>query len=619
MTELIFYRGSDEFIRIKIDESTQTKEIGGQNTVNLSFKDSRYINFRLGDYIRVFPGTEWEEVYKINRPPMAHKEASIYWEYSFTVESEAYDLAKVSFMGLDSGNNLTEPEHSLMGDAGWHLKLLLQNIHRIDPDFELGEILPTTAKLITYSRDNCYNALVKMAEAFGTEFWVRGKKISLTKVQSEKGRLYMQGQNKGLYTITREAIEERNIATRLYAYGSDKNLPFNYLSKRLRLPVAVDPKVVSNVMVQVVPDLTTIGFNLFFTPPTAPGVTDLQVEFRVSGSTDPFQVQGGSPISPRYLSGFDIGTMLEVRFVTVMGVDTYTTPSITVFEDTVLPELPAPHTPYLEKNTDLYGVIEHTEYFDDIYPGRVGTVTGVDATDPFKLVDTDIDFDINEYLINSPAKLTFNTGQLAGYTFNLQSYDHATTTVIFLKNSDEKALDVPNEYMRPAIGDAYVITDIMMPQEYITDAENRLLAEAEKFLAICSVPQVRYKVAFDPTYLRRRGYMPVIGELIWIKDEQFNIERKIRVVATSRSIVNEWDVTVTLSDVVAADTWPRINREIATNGQTIQQVEQYLANRDVLNNRMSLPVFGSDAEAGAAGLKSGMLYRTATGEVRIKL
>jgi hypothetical protein len=589
MKALTFYRGAEEFITIKPDEScNQVKAVNGENVLNISFRDTRYISFQLGDYLTVFGASEWAEVYKINRLPVAQKTASNDWSYSFQMESEAYDLAKVSFMGLDSGNDLTEPEHSLMGDAEWHLKLLLDNVHRVDPDFELGEVLPTDAKLITYSKENCYNALVKIAETFGTEFWVQGKKISLTKVQQDRGRLYRQGQSRGLYTIQREAIEDKNIATRLYAYGSDKNLPPNYLASRLRLPVEADPALVSNVTVTVVPDVSTVGFSLHFTPPTIPGITSLHVEFRANGSADPYQVQAGPAMSPRYLSDFPAGTQLEVRFKTVTNAGTFTTDPITVFEDTTLPELPAPHTPYIEKNTDLYGVIEHTEYFD-IYPTRTGVVTGVDATDPFKVVDTDIDFDINEYLINTPAKITFNTGQLSGYTFNLQSYTHATRTIVFLKNADEKAIDVPNEVLRPAIGDTYVLTDIMMPLEYVQDAEARLLAEAEKFLDVCSIPQVRYRVAFDEKYLRRKKYMPVIGELIWIKDEQLNVERKIRVTATNRSIVNEWDVSVEMADVVSYGTINRITSGLQTNAQDIENIQRFFASRDVMNGRMVLP------------------------------
>lgn len=590
MTELIFYRGADEFIRIKPDPScNQVKQVNGENVLNISFRDARYISFQLGDYIKAFPGTEWEEVYKINRLPLARKEAQTYWEYAFQMESEAYDLAKAAFMGLDSGNDLTEPDFSIMGDAGVFIDLLLDNIHRIDPAFEKGEVLPTPAKLITFSKENCYNALSKIAEAFGTEFWVRGKKISLTKIQQDRGRLFMQGQGKGLYTITRESIEDKNIATRLYAYGSDKNLPYNYLSQRLRLPVEVDPRLVSNVMVTVIPNVFDQGFSFAFTPPTVPGITALWLEFREAGSTGGFSRVGGAPISPWYVPGFQVGASVEVRFVTDTASGSFTTDTFIAFEDTVLPELPAPHKPYIEKNTDLYGVIEHTEYFEDIYPGRTGKVTAADATDPFRLIDTTIDFDINDYLINTPAKITFNTGQLSGYTFNLESYDHATKTIVFLKNSDEKALDVPNEVMRPALGDEYVLTDIMMPLEYIQAAEERLLQEAEKFLDVCSVPQVRYRVDFDGPYLRRKRFMPVIGEMIWLKDDQLNMERKIRVTATNRSIVNEWDVSVEMADVVTYGTIQRITSGVSSNTQDIENIQKLFANKDALNGRMSLP------------------------------
>ncbi len=52
--------------------------------------------------------------------------------------------------------------------------------------------------------------------------------------------------------------------------------------------------------------------------------------------------------------------------------------------------------PYLEKNTNKYGIIEHTKTFGDIYPKRVGKVTVVSENNPLLFTDDTLDFDLNE-------------------------------------------------------------------------------------------------------------------------------------------------------------------------------------------------------------------------------
>jgi hypothetical protein len=85
------------------------------------------------------------------------------------------------------------------------------------------------------------------------------------------------------------------------------------------------------------------------------------------------------------------------------------------------PVLPGNAQPYIQYNTQVYGVIEQTITFDDIYPHRTGVVTGVDALNPFIFDDTLIDFDVNSYLLpGTSAKVVFNTGQLAGYSFEIK-------------------------------------------------------------------------------------------------------------------------------------------------------------------------------------------------------
>lgn len=117
---------------------------------------------------------------------------------------------------------------------------------------------------------------------------------------------------------------------------------------------------------------------------------------------------------------------------------------------------------------------------DDIYPRRNSTVTAVSRTEKgfYFVTDSTLTFNINKMLIpGTTAKIAFNSGRLAGYEFEIASFDNAQKR-IELKQQTEGAYVLPNDTMRPAVGDEYVLLDIIMPDEYVTEAEEELYEDA---------------------------------------------------------------------------------------------------------------------------------------------
>lgn len=93
-----------------------------------------------------------------------------------------------------------------------------------------------------------------------------------------------------------------------------------------------------------------------------------------------------------------------------------------------------------------YGIWEARKYFDDIKPSRTGKVEKIFSDSVLKFVDSTM-FDLNEkdesgntkYLLSeTSAKVHFNTGNLAGYEFDVHSYDHTTHTFTLKKQTDER-------------------------------------------------------------------------------------------------------------------------------------------------------------------------------------
>lgn len=248
--------------------------------------------------------------------------------------------------------------------------------------------------------------------------------------------------------------------------------------------------------------------------------------------------------------------------------------------------IPAPDV-YIEKNVDKYGVIESTQIFDDIYPHRTGKVTAVDAGNIFHFKDGDIDFDVNAQLLDgTSAKVTFNTGQLSGYTFDVSDFNNATKEFTILLNKNETAYEngIPNTDLKVAIGDEYVITDIEMPQSYIDAAEAELKSQAETILATYSDPVYTLTLTLDPVYIRSKRITPKIGQVVWVTDDDLQIDKAIRIITTSRNIVNEDNYDIELSDVVTVGVITGIKSSISDTATVLSGVAQQV-NTDVLINK----------------------------------
>jgi hypothetical protein len=240
---------------------------------------------------------------------------------------------------------------------------------------------------------------------------------------------------------------------------------------------------------------------------------------------------------------------------------------------------------YIEKNVAQYGIVEENKIFDDVFPRRTGKVTAVNAANPFTFKDLTLDFNVNECLLPGvSAKVVFNTGQLAGYTFDIQKFDNGLREFTILKNKNEKSIDVPSTEFRPAIGDLYVLVDIQMPESYITAAEQELLTKAEAWLDTNSEPRVQYAITVDPVYIRKRGIQPDIGNMVYILDDELQINRQIRISSFTRSFEDMYDYQLVVSDEVTTGPIADLYSGMNTNGRDISDINNGLNNRASENN-----------------------------------
>ena len=221
---------------------------------------------------------------------------------------------------------------------------------------------------------------------------------------------------------------------------------------------------------------------------------------------------------------------------------------------------------FIEDSTKIadYGLFEACKYFDEIKPTFDGVVTAIDA-DVLKFTDSNM-FDLNAkdesgntlYLLaGTPAKIHFNTGNLAGYEFDIHAYDHATRTFTLVKLRDEYDRVFPSSEsaaFKIAVGDKYKILDVALPESYVNDAESRLQTAGQEYFDDHCQPRVKYGLSITESYLEKRfgsqthGNVFGVGDFIHVIDEKIGVDKLIRIQSFDRDILNPYRYELTLSD-----------------------------------------------------------------------
>ena len=239
-----------------------------------------------------------------------------------------------------------------------------------------------------------------------------------------------------------------------------------------------------------------------------------------------------------------------------------------------------------KESISVYGVKEGEKNYSDIKPLRVGAVTAL-GKDIITFVD-DTMFDLNEkdkdgkstkYLIaGTNAKIKFETGQLAGYEFDLHSYDHATHTFVINKFTDENGMVFPSEEtaaFQIQKGDKYSIFDINLPDEYLRKAEKELAEEATKYLPTVSQPQVSYKLSLTEGFFTQLWGKDTettvlhVGDFIKIEDEQIGVSKAVRITEIDRDLTKRHSYDLTLSDTVTKSTTVKVINNLQEINETI--------------------------------------------------
>lgn len=238
---------------------------------------------------------------------------------------------------------------------------------------------------------------------------------------------------------------------------------------------------------------------------------------------------------------------------------------------------------YIEKPEAVakYGIFEGRKHFENIKPTFTGHVQSVGESG-VEFIDTSISFDLNakeadgvttRYLIDGVnAKIHFNSGNLAGYEFDIVKYDHATHKVTLRRFTDDRGDVFPSETslaFKIGVGNEYKILNIALPPELEAKAEAELEEAGNKYYDQNSQPKVQYSLSVTRAFIEKHfatdaGIVNVFipGNYVPIKDPDIGVDKSVRIKSITRNILNPYEYSLTISDTVTTSVTNRVISDI---------------------------------------------------------
>ena len=237
--------GSKLFLFNRVESAEQVKEFMGQDVVNIEIVSATPLSFDIGDSLTVFG-----ERYTINLLPEGHKVNDRRFEYTVRFEGVQYDLIRVQMLDIDSSGFSNGLDFSLVAPLDDYVSLIVTNLNRVygQNSWIIGDVTQNTeAKTVTFSNNNCLEALQNVCDNYGVNFSIErignAFQLNVVKIDAELPDVFKYGRHKGLYDLARTNVDNKNIVTRLFAFGGTTNIPSNYRggSTRLKLPFSTIP------------------------------------------------------------------------------------------------------------------------------------------------------------------------------------------------------------------------------------------------------------------------------------------------------------------------------------------------------------------------------------------
>lgn len=231
---IIYSKTGEIILDIEVDDTSfcyqaimQTKK------VELHYSLTEHVELPVGSYIN-FKG----ERYTLWYPENFEKLGSRNFEYKVTLGGNEEILKKYKYKHLSA--KPYKLKFPLTAKPKMFIQLLVDNLNLYDSGWTVGTCIEATEKLVSFSHENCFSVLSRLADEFNTEWEITGKTINFCKIEKFKDEplTLSYGKGNGFVPGVGRANQGDNLPVEiLYVQGGERNIDFSaYGSQTLLLP-----------------------------------------------------------------------------------------------------------------------------------------------------------------------------------------------------------------------------------------------------------------------------------------------------------------------------------------------------------------------------------------------
>jgi uncharacterized protein (TIGR02145 family) len=520
----------------------------GERKITATIQSAEPIDFAIGDYFLYYTTYTTERFYLQTAPVVTRVYNSLMLQYNLTFWWVGYELRLVNFLDWVTGEPnefyySSNAEVDFYGDANYLMRKVKYNMDRAGYTWEylIDSASGTAAavnKTLLITNQNCWEVVALIQSEWGLDFKIKadirtviiGQAADLVKFEGDP-YVFEYGIHKGLCEINRLQNEQK-IITRVYGYGSTRNIAPNYRT----------------------------GDNHEYHPrlilPTADG----------------------------YIQDDDLVAIYGVREGQYVNEDIYPSLDCEIHSFEQILDKPTTDTPQ-QVRTLVKEEYTSWAYDPATYPGaspvKIYTIHPaeyqlVNVPDSeyskFVIYIEDPGFNINDENIKTttdPA-IAFTTGNLVGIEFKILSYekkmklvggvptwDNNLYKITIEKTFNTANYSLPNETITPTAGDKLVFLYINMAQTYVDNAEARLLSDTEAWFETQKKSPEGYSIKVPEEFVvRKEGVEYYLREsnAVMFKDTLLGVTDPVPVLIQSISISHKLDSLLPVYDLTISDT-----------------------------------------------------------------
>lgn len=487
-----------------------------------SISSSKIIDWEIGDYVDYHRTGKRYKLYSLPTPnKVARKgEYGASFEYSnIQLHSAAMELKIAPFRDIVPEDNSihfsTRPEVFTYEDVYGIARRIQECMDDIFPNKWRIDVIDTSdndvlsllkeTKEYNVTNGSCLDALSQIYETWKNIGWIHTYDDASGKDVITIGRAnvrdadntsdeFSYGKGNGLTSIRKASANKDEFATRLYVYGSDRNIqPRYYNNFDIYNKDSVD---IRNLMI----------------PKERWGTTDGLPDAKKAYLQADESIIAKYGLIPRTVY-FD-GSENEEIFPSIKGL---TERKVREYMIAAGQE----NSPYLPLDSeDRIDQIAAAEFEMD-----GGSKEDVEANRTFAIFVRRLGFDIVEQgklTSEGKATITFVSGPCAGRTFTVlkcQTFEHSQFITLERDWDESVGMGYPNKNYPILMGNEFVILDIPLPDYYITLAEDRLYEAGAQKLADYTRISAFYEPRIDSIAIKEGGKILTPGMFMRVYDE----------------------------------------------------------------------------------------------------